>query len=472
MLYGIDESKLYTNILGALNEWDTVGGTPAHLLEDLLLIKQVRQNDSSIKARLATNQLLLECITQLGQQNRQLAEILELRFIEKLASKEIAFNKNESIDKVNRLQRKAVDQLTQIIQHREGQLRRTLAEEMSSRLPPSQYTKLFGFDEAIEFIQSHVVNPERSWVTAIVGMGGMGKTALSDFVTRELIKQFIFEEIIWIRVASSPIDGRLQSPELTFDSLIAQIAYELWPDSANALTDQNRLNRVRQVLHERPYLVVIDNLEAVTDTAFLFDYFNELANPTKFLLTTRIQPPRQSNVFGYHLDGLNFEQASALLAYHAEDIGITLFKEATEQDYREIYSATGGNPFALRLVISMLDTYPLPHLLENLHLKVDGDVYEMYQRIFRQAWQSLSSNAKKLLKAMPLVSQDGADPDFLRKIIDVPEHEIWPLISELKNRSLIESRGGLSKRRYGIHQLTNTFLKSEIINWKTEAWKP
>ncbi|MEM7331653.1 MAG: ATP-binding protein [Chloroflexota bacterium] len=470
MPYGIDKKVLKSHVLTALREWHTVGGSSLSLLEDLLLIKESAQTDHKVKKRLNTNSLLIKGIGEMAQQNAEFAELLKNRFIEKVPSKKIAFNKNISIDAVNRIQRKAINELSDVIFEYELQYRREIANKRESQLPPSQYTKLFGFEEAIEAVQTQVQNQTLSFVVSVVGMGGMGKTALIDFVTRQIIRTFLFHEVIWIRVTSSPINGRLQSPELTFEGLIAQIAYQLWPDSAHSLTDKIRHEKVRQSLKERPYLIVIDNLEAATDSALLFDYLNDLANPSKFLLTTRIQPPRQSNVFGLTLEGLSFEQAKALLKYHAQDIGIDFLDDAEEKDFVDIYEHTGGNPFALRLVVSMLDTYPLPHILQNLMLSVEGDIQQMYQRIFQQAWNTLSNDAKRLLKAMPLVSQTGVGPEILSKMINVTEADIWPLISELKSRSLIESQGGLSERRYSIHQLTNTFLQSEIINWEKGAW--
>jgi hypothetical protein len=40
----------------------------------------------------------------------------------------------------------------------------------------------------------------------------------------------------------------------------------------------------------------------------------------------------------------------------------------------------------------------------------------------------------------------------------------WPALHELHGRSLIEVRGSIQEKRYGIHRLTNSFLSVEIVH--------
>jgi hypothetical protein len=43
--------------------------------------------------------------------------------------------------------------------------------------------------------------------------------------------------------------------------------------------------------------------------------------------------------------------------------------------------------------------------------------------------------------------------------------DFWSAVQELTALSLLEARGTPWEPRYGIHRLTETFLKTEIINW-------
>jgi len=41
---------------------------------------------------------------------------------------------------------------------------------------------------------------------------------------------------------------------------------------------------------------------------------------------------------------------------------------------------------------------------------------------------------------------------------------MWRAVEELRQRSLLEVRGGLHEKQYRVHPLTNSFLQTEIIN--------
>ena len=69
---------------------------------------------------------------------------------------------------------------------------------------------------------------------------------------------------------------------------------------------------------------------------------------------------------------------------------------------------------------------------------------------------------------MPLVAEPGALPEQMLTISGLPEGKFWPAVTELVSRSLLEVRGTLHERRYGIHRLTETFLRTEIIHWPDE----
>lgn len=474
--YGLDRKQLRDAILDGLRAYKKSGRVDNNSYLNGLLLVRKGVEESDVESKLAKhyviNQLLHDSLNELQHQNGEFADILRERFIQGRQIQEIANSRNEnSVDVINRLQRKALDNLAGIIYEKELSLRVKTAEKIESHLPASQYTKLIGFDEAVETLFKNVIDEERSWVVASVGLGGMGKTALTDYVTRQIIRLFRFEDVFWIYVESPPFEGSQNAPKVTYSSLLNIIGSRLWPDVIGSFTKSDILLQVRRRLKERPYLIIIDNLEAASDAAILLDHLNELSNPSKFLITTRTTPSRQSRVFSYQMKDLSFPQAAELLRYHAEERGLDMMQEADETVFREIYSVTGGNPLVLRLVVSLLDTYTLPRILDDLKKTPHDEVEAMYRRLYWQSWHSISEKAKKLLKVMPLVVETGATIEFLQRVSGMDENEIWPLLSELKSRSLVESRGGLMERRFTIHKVTSTFLQTEIINWNNQAWQ-
>jgi hypothetical protein len=339
------------------------------------------------------------------------------------------------------------------------------AQALEAFLEPPQYTRLFGLDDAHRLLLEALVRPGPPWVLAVVGIGGIGKTALADAATRQAIRRFCFDHISWLRVASRDVSATQPSPGLTFETFMTALAGRLLPQLPDGTSPQERLVQVRQVLKARPHLTVIDNLEAEADTAYLLDRIGDLAAPSKFLLTARTRPSNQQGVFCLSLDELTLKDAVALLREHAAVIGLTDLAAATDDDVAAVYQVVGGNPLAIKLVVSLAVTQPLPHILADLAHSQPGEIEELYRHIYWKAWQTLGPNARTLLRAMPLVAERGASPEHMRAISGLAQAQFWSTIRELVARSLLEIRGTVRERRYGIHRLTETFLRTEIIHW-------
>ncbi len=458
--------QLAKNIHKALRAWRSIGGNPEDLLESLQLVQTRRAalagGDSPSRKRLATNAVLLEGIETLEPHDQTGAQVLRLRFPENDTITAVANKLNVSEHTVSRMQKAAITQLSQIIYDREMALREQRAQEWEAHLPPAEYTQLFGISDAQAQLTAHLLAPKIPWVIALVGLGGIGKTALADAVTRRVIREFVFDKAIWLRAEPRTMNGRFLSYEHTYDAIISELAQKLFPQTAASLPPDQRLVQVRQALKVRPHLIVIDNLE--TDASHLLAHLNDLADPSKFLLTSRARPGKQARTFNFSLNELSLSDALSLIRHHAQEIGITAMTGANDDDITAIYNAVGGNPLALKLVVSQLDVLPLPQILADLEQGRQGPIEDLYKHIYWQTWQILSREARDLLQAMPLVSESGAQPDYLQTISGLSAGQLWPAIQELRRRSLLEVRGTLQEKQYGIHRLTETFLRTEIIH--------
>ena len=134
--------------------------------------------------------------------------------------------------------------------------------------------------------------------------------------------------------------------------------------------------------------------------------------------------------------------------------------------------APGGNPLALRLVASLTAVIPLRDILDGLARSRPGPIENMYRAIYWEAWRSLSAQAQALLQAMPLTAETGALPEQMQAISGLDDDVFWSAVHELFARSLLEVRGSVHERRYSIHRLTETFLRTEIVDWPEEEERP
>jgi hypothetical protein len=459
-------TSLQPAVQAALRAWYDLEAGPETRLEQLLLMRERQAalgGDSSPSAlRRATNEVLLAGLEELKQGDSRGDQVLRSRYLELLTGKEAASRLNLNRDHVNRLQREALSRLTKILLHHEQAAREARIQRLEEALPASQSHQLFGVEPLEHKLEQILLTPDAPWLVMVSGLGGIGKTALADAVARRLIRRFHFERLHWLRTAP----GKGDSPAMTFEALVLALAESLWPGSLEAVSPTSQAARVRYALKAQPHLVVIDNLETEAETACVLENLNGFAAPSKFLLTTRARLAGASlGAFVLSLDELGLVDAAALLRHHAALIGQSELGALLPEEAEAVYKVVGGNPLALKLVVSLAAVLPLAHLLKDLEQAHTGKVEEMYRHIYWRAWHSLGEAARALLQAMPLVADVGALPEQLLAISGLAEAQLWPAIAELWSRSLLEARGSLHQKRYGLHRLTETFLRTEIIHW-------
>lgn len=454
-------------IARALKAWHQPGGSNDDLLTDLLIAQTEKPGETvqtSSMLRLATNQILMAAIDEMELQNPQAAQVLRLRYPDRQKLWSVANTMAVSEQTVSRLQRKGIEQLAKIISTHESAKRALKAQLLEASLPPPTYTRLFGVSERQQKLMSLLIAEDGPAVVALIGLGGLGKTALADMSVRQLIRQNHFYKVLWLRIEHQTLDGTSHNPELTFEGIVAGLSLQLWPQQANELTPQQTLFQLRQELSQHPYLIVIDNIESKGDTAYILDHLHDWTRPTKFLLTSRSRLSQQTAVYNFPLSELSHNDAAAFVRYHAQECGIHTVATASEAAIDSILEVTGGNPLALKLVVSLLDVLPISEILADLKNTQTDRVESMYHYIYWQSWNSLAANARTLLQAMPLVSESGGTPAYLASVTNLPKEKLWSALHELHSRSLIEVRGSIEEKRYGIHRLTNAFLCTEIIS--------
>ncbi len=465
----LDRAVLHKRIHSALRSWQKVSQNSGDMLEDLLLFQDVVDSGNHPSGtaipRSVTNLILSDALQSLARQHASFAQLLRLRFVESNSLGQTADSMGWTIDQVRHNQRQAVEELTAIVAHDEGVRRISRAHEILSLLPPSTYTQLFGCDDVVDVLEEHVLSTDSSFVVAVTGIGGIGKTAIADCVVRRVVSHFRFRQFVWIRADPLSLDRDVLDYETAIDLFANEIALKIAPEVAGNASKEARLSRVRQVLKEAPHLIIIDNLETISNTAFLMRQLQDWANPSKFLLTTRIRPTGEASVFSHGAEELDELDSAELLRHHAMAIGQPDLAAATPAQAKMVYDVVGGNPLAIKLVVGLANTMPITLVLNDLQHGHTSEIEGMYKRIYQRIWQSLTHVQRTLLRALPLVSENGGTVEQLRTISGFDDADLWPAVNELVNRSLLELLGTTWDRRYGIHRLTSSFLQTDINRW-------
>lgn len=461
--------RLKTDVHLALKHWHTVDDHAEPLLTYLLLGQANYQElgpQTPATARLATNRVLLAGLELLEKQQPQAANLLKKRFLDQETAQRAGQQLGLSLDQVKHQQRQALALLANILYALEMELRKASITRQEGQLEAKSYTWLFGIDALADRLLTLLTTAVPPWVISLVGMGGIGKTSLANHVVRRAIRCLYYEEVLWLKIANQPSRSHpLAGPEQTFQHLITQMSQRLLPALPRDTTFPERRRQLQPLFKNQRYLIVIDNLELAADTAYLLAELLTLAQPSRFLLTSRTPPVDHAGSLSISLPELSQADSLALIRHYAAEIGFTQAAAAGDEALSPIYQVVGGNPFALKQIVNLAKTRPLPALLASLRQRPLADGEALYQYILRETWLTLSHDAKAVLSIMPLAAEGGMDPEQIAQLSGLADARLWPAINELIGRSLLEVRSSpqsahLWERFYGIHRLTELFVRS------------
>ncbi|MCB9077903.1 MAG: hypothetical protein H6631_09945 [Anaerolineaceae bacterium] len=459
-------NKLRDSIRQALKTWYEAG-SEASPFSDLRLFQQ-NQWPNGASPRQATNQILLEALTELALTHQEGADLLRKRFLDGLAMHAVAGRFNIGEATAYRRQEKALDRLTHILHEKEICLRSVYQTELEKRLDLPPTVRLFGIEQPLHRLRSRLLAPEPSWLLSIEGIGGIGKTALANSLIRQMALIDRFPAVAWVSAKQHEFlpdfeRAQLATPALSHDALIDQLLDQLSPGVSFTQPPSQKRAILSQHLKQMPHLIVIDNLETVADYQTLLPLLRELANPTKFIITSRHSLQAQPDVFCCTLNELNQADALTFIRHEATTRGLPLLAQASETDLRRIYEVVGGNPLAIKLVVGQLSVLPLPIVLANLKQARGKNAEAFYSFIYWQVWQLLTPISRQALLVMPLAHNPTLEQLLALSRLDLAE--ISEALDQLVGLSLIQAGGNLETRRYTIHRLTETFLLTEAIEW-------
>ncbi|RHN38951.1 putative P-loop containing nucleoside triphosphate hydrolase, leucine-rich repeat domain, L [Medicago truncatula] len=196
--------------------------------------------------------------------------------------------------------------------------------------------------------QSH--ENQRVSVVAIVGIGGLGKTALSQLVYNDGEVTNYFEKCMWVCV----------SDNFDVKTIVKNMLESLTKEPINdTLSLENLQNMLRENLTGKKYLLVLDDIwnESFGKWAQLRTYLMYGAKGSKVVVTTRskIVAERMGVSVSYNLNGLTLEKSWSLLTniitYGDETKAVN---QTLETIGKKIAEKCSGVPLAIRTLGGLL----------------------------------------------------------------------------------------------------------------------
>ena len=468
--------SLHDIIQSALRDWKRRSFEISELQHLLCFRNQCMARPDLPQAAIAS-QLLSDMLARLETRNREYAEVLSLRFQHGHSILAVGRRLDMSESNVHRKQREAIELFVLLFREEEERERRCRRDRFIERLPIPPEASLFGTDAVLDYLYGKISDVDGPLLLSIEGMGGIGKTTAADALMRRAIDHDRFEDYGWVsaQVKAWYPNARLGTAEVAVNStldlleaLIVQlIGSEALPSPFTIETGEARLARH---LRGSSSLIVVDNLETMADLNKLLPIIRNLAGPTRFVLTSRQSLQPLANVFPLRLRPLGEQDSLSLVRYWAERSNLSDIATADDAQLRPIFETVGGNPLVLRLVVGQAQYYDLYRVLDSMRTASGTAADQIYTYIYRQVWDNLAINDRKLLLATPLLPKEGGELSYLAAVSGLNAGEVHDALENLIRCSLVDHRrNGLGDSRYTIHSLTRTFLLDHEIRWGQES---
>ena len=300
---------------------------------------------------------------------------------------------------------------------------------------------LVGREAIIEQISRDALDPNGRPITAIVGISGIGKTAVVTEIVFQTIPKFLFEKIVWVpySLLIHGIEKERSSAKL-WQNLKETLKNQLLDRSASPVID----NLIRYRFLEKPYLIVIDGVEDVLPQEVLENLY-KCCRPTLVLITSQVQQ-NAIIVNNIQMPPLNQSQTKLLLSQ-------TAFSEGIEEEaFQKIYESIGGHPQLILMVAGLLKSFPPTQALDSLATfskqKPDIRIFNL----FSQIWDKIGADSRILLAQIVKFSKDGMPFEQIQANSRLKKSRLLTAIKNLIDFSLLDRNVG-GNERYYFHQI-------------------
>ncbi|BAZ12579.1 WD-40 repeat-containing protein [Calothrix sp. NIES-4071] len=308
------------------------------------------------------------------------------------------------------------------------------------------------------------IEQDKCRVVALLGMGGIGKTALSVKLAQLVENEFDF--VIWRSLRDAPTIEELLDTLIKFFSCQQEINL---PQTVGT-----KISRLIEYLRNARCLIVLDNFDAVLsggeragnyrsgyeDYGVLLQRLSETAHNSCLVLTSREKPTEVAAYSGeflpvrtLQLSGLNNDHAQGILAAK----GLT----GSVEEIEKLIECYGGNPLALKIAAtSIFDLF-------------DGSIADFLQEgttVFNGVRNLLDRQFKRL---SPLEEDVMYWTCINREPVQVAElqGDIVPTVSKGNVLESLESltwRSLIEKRRDVINHVSTFTQQPVIMEYMTE----
>ncbi|WP_445628359.1 WD40 domain-containing protein [Nostoc sp. DSM 114167] len=299
----------------------------------------------------------------------------------------------------------------------------------------------YGRIEELITLEQWILN-ENCQLVALLGIGGIGKTALSVKFAQKI--QDNFEYVIWRSLREAP------PVKIILGNLIQFLSDEQETENNLPESFSDRVSRLLYYLQNYRCLVFLDNAESILRSGSraglyregyeeygeLLRRVGEATHQSCLVLTSREKPREIAFLEGQALPVRSLP-LSGLKVAEGQEILKLKGLSAAEDEWKVMIERYAGNPLALKIVATTIQ-----HIFDgNItdFLQQDTAVFGDIRDILEQQFERLSDLEKEIMYWLAINREPMTLPELRDDIISqVPQAKLLEAVESLGRRSLIE----------------------------------
>ena len=305
---------------------------------------------------------------------------------------------------------------------------------------------------------------ERCRLVAVLGMGGIGKTALTSRLAQDAVPAF--HRVYWRSLRDA-----LPANEWLAGAIGFLSAHQLVPPKGESA----QLTALVQLLRDRPNLLVLDNFETVLEPSqqegryrdgfaaygSLLQAIGETRHQSCLVVTSREAPPELAVLAGgavraFQLGGLGAREGRALLA----DKQLS----GSDPEWTELIARLSGNGLALKVVGESIEQVFGGDIAMFLKQAGSSAMSGGIRRLLAEQIDRSSSLERKLLRVLAVEREPVTLADLIARLGPrAGQGSVVEAVGALRRRSLVERAATAGMAAFTLHSVVLEYVTDRLV---------
>jgi Flp pilus assembly protein TadD len=311
------------------------------------------------------------------------------------------------------------------------------------------------------------IRSQRTYVTSLTGIGGVGKTALACWMTLQAYEKKWFDFIVSVsardRILTSEGIIATASTFSSLDDLLHEICETTGFAEFDSITSfDERLRRIKEdILGQFNGFLFVDNLETVDDPRRV-QFLEDLPMPTKAIVTSRRARIRVSN-YPVEVGPFDEREAVEFLDETSRSAGKDFVAEMTSAEKKVIVDACDRIPLVMEWLVGRVKAPDTALSVAHGLAKEGRHGEELLEFSFRRIYEDMTGEQRSVLKVLALTNRP-LPIEAVSVGSDLVIHQAADVVEELKDYSLIERIYDTNYRDlvYSLLPVTSSFVYRDM----------